>query len=208
MSRMPPRPPDECPYHKPFADGFDGCPAYQKQQFVPLNTQYAAMESVWTCSNLDFGRIPRRNWRHYGRCRLGDTQRRLEWVVEVRDDRLAVVRAMQRDLSPLLAQQTVELWSAKGRQLASPHGSQEFAAATSDLLHKGNQFLTACEAYFEEHSAEMDLLSLPIDTTMNLFRELIYRWVDQPNAEIPTVSESALERFPEEARILFTPPAA
>jgi hypothetical protein len=205
---MSTRPPDECPYHKPFADGFDACPAYQKQQFVPLNTQYSALESIWTCGNLDFGRIPRRSWRHYGRCRLGDEARRLNWVVEVRDDRLAVVRAMQRELSPMLAQQTVELWTAKGQQLASPHGSQEFAAATSDLLRKGNQFLTAIEAYFEEHAAEMAVLSLPIDTTMDLFRELIYRWVDQPNAEIPTVSESELLRFPEEARILFTPPAA
>jgi hypothetical protein len=208
LHAMTERPRDECPYTKPFPQNFDGCPAYQQTQFVPLDTQYRALEMVWTCGNLDMGRIAGEPWRHFGRCRVGDAQSRAAWVREVREDRLAVARSMQRDMAPLMTGPVTELWTIKGRQLAAAAGSEEHAAATAELLRKGNSFLTRVEAYFEDHSGDMDRLNLPIDATMDLFREIIYRWVDQPNAEIPTINEAALSRFPEEARALLMPESA
>lgn len=205
---MSDRPRDECPYPKPFAEDFDGCPAYQQTQFVPLDTQYRPLDMVNTCANLDMGRIAGAPWRHFGRCRVGDAQSRQAWVREVREDRLAVARAMQRDMAPLMAGRVTELWTIKGRQLAAAAGSEEHASATAELMRRGNSFLTRIEAYFEDHNDDMGRLNLPIDATMDLFREIIYRWVDQPNAEIPTINEAALSRFPEEARVLLMPESA
>jgi hypothetical protein len=202
------RPHDECPHRKPFPAGFEGCPAYQQTQFVPLDTQYRTLQSIWTCGNLDFGRIPGAPWRHFGRCRLGDERNRLAWVGQVRADRLAIARAMQRDMAPLLSELVTELWAVKGRQLAAPAGSEQHADATADLLALGNVFLTRMEEFLEDHSAEMGELRVPVALTVELFREIVYRWVDQPNAEIPTISEASLARFPEEARLLLLPESA
>ena len=205
---MSERPRDECPYHKPFAEGFDGCPAFQGQQFVPLDTQYRTLDMIVTCSNLDMGRIADAPWRHFARCRIGDRQQRLIWVGRVREDRLAVARAMQQEMAPMLASLVTELWAHKGRQLASASGTEEHAAATAELMRLGNRFLTRCEEFLEEHGDDMHLLRLPVDATMELFRDIVYRWIDQPNAEIPTVNEASLARFPEEARILMLPESA
>lgn len=207
-SAMSERPRDACPYHRPFADAFSACPAFQANQFVPLDTQYRALDMILTCANLDLGRIPGAPWRHFARCRIGDEQQRLAWVGRVREDRLAVARAMQREMAPMLAGMVTELWALKGRQLASASGTEEHAAATAELMRLGNRFLTRTEEFFEEHSAEMQALRLPIDATMDLFRDIVYRWIDQPNAEVPQVSEAALARFPEEARILMLPESA
>jgi hypothetical protein len=119
-----------------------------------------------------------------------------------------VARVLQRDMAPLVSGQAVELWGLKGRQLASATGSEEHAAATAELLRQGNVFLTRIEEFLEAHSEELGRLDLPVSATMDLFREIIYSWVDQPNAEIPTVSEASLARFPEEARALLMPESA
>lgn len=205
---MPQRPGEECPYAKPFDADFDACPAYQQAQFVPLDTQYRTLDSIWTCGNLDMGRIPGAPWRHFARCRIGDEAARLQWVSRVREDRLALARQMQREMAPLLAEQVSELWGLKGRQLAAAAGSEEHAAATSQLMRRGNDFLTAIERFLEEHSGDMRRLEVPIGATMELFRDIVYRWVDQPNAEIPQINEAALERFPAEARVLLMPESA
>lgn len=205
---MSDRPGDECPYAKPFGAEFDACPAYQQTQFVPLDTQYRTLDSIWTCSNLDLGRITGAPWRHFARCRIGDAQARRAWVRNVREDRLAVARGMQRAMAPLMAERVTELWALKGRQLAAPTGSEDHAAATAELLRRGNDFLTAIEGFFEDNAGDMRRLDLPIDATVDLFREIVYRWVDQPNAEIPQINEAALSRFPEEARALLMPESA
>ena len=202
------RPGDECPYRKPFAEGFNDCPAYQRTQFVPLDTQYRPLASIWTCVNLDFGRMPRAQWRHFARCRVGTAEDRLAWVAQVREDRLTVVRAIQAEMAPMMAKQVTDLWTAKGRQLAAAAGTEEHEDASAELGRLIQRFLTSTEAFFEDHDREMAVLSLPISATMDLFRELLDSWAEQPNAEVPTVSEAALARFPEEARILFTPESA
>jgi hypothetical protein len=207
-SAMPERPADECPYRKPFGSEFEDCPSYQQTQFVPLDTQYRPLDSVWTCGNLDIGRVGGSPWRHFGRCRIGSAESRMAWVGRMREDRLAVTRAMQRELAPLMADQVTALWGLKGRQLAAPAGSQDHATATAELMRQGNAFLLFFERWFEEHDDVMRRLNLPIGATMELFREIVYAWIDQPNAEIPTISPEALERFPEEARILLMPESA
>jgi hypothetical protein len=207
-SPMSPRPADECPYRKPFPEAFDGCPAFQQNQFVPLDTHYRPLESIWTCGNLDMGRIAGAPWRHFGRCRIGTAENRLAWVHSMREDRLAITRAMQREMAPLLAEQVTELWTLKGRQLAAAAGTEDHAAATAALMRQGTSFLTRIEAFLEDRASDMHKLDLPLDATMDLFREIVYRWVDQPNAEIPTIAPEALERFPEEARILLLPESA
>jgi hypothetical protein len=205
---MPERPRDECPHHRPFNEGFEGCPAFQQSQFVPLNTQYRPLDSLWTCTNLDIGRIPTAPWRHFARCRIGDARSRLAWVGRVREDRVAVARALQREMAPLMAGRVAELWALKGRQLATAAGTEEHASATAELLRQGNVFLSTMDAFLEDHSAEMQHLGVPIEATVDLFREIVYRWVDQPNAEIPTIGPEALENFPEEARVLLLPESA
>lgn len=207
MRRMDSRPRDECPYHRPFPDGFRQCPAYQPAQFIPLDMEYRVLAPIWTCNHLDVRTMPTGPHRHYARCRLGDAAARVAHVEMLHADRIAILQAMQEDLAAAIGGLGSEMWAAKGRQLQAGPGSPDHAAATGDLRKLGQRVMVSVEAFLEDHSQDLVRLGLPMDACRRLFEDLLEEWVEQPNAQPPEVSDRALARFPAEVRPLLRPQA-
>jgi hypothetical protein len=73
-------PPEACPYHRPFPQGFADCPAYRAEVYRPTTTGYADLEPVLTCIHLEPATVPQHASRFYARCRLGDAEARRRWA--------------------------------------------------------------------------------------------------------------------------------
>ena len=73
------RPADECPWPRPFPDGFDGCPAYLQRAFIPLNISDQPLTPVRTCGHLVSRRLPNGAAGWYAGCELGDAAARQRW---------------------------------------------------------------------------------------------------------------------------------
>lgn len=202
--RMAERPADRCPYTRPFPDDFHGCPAYQPNRFVALDTGYRPMPPIWTCSHLDAAAVPQRT-RFYAKCRIGNEAARAAWVASMRVDRLATIRALQDEMAPAFAELTTALWSAKANQLRSDNGSPEWREATARLHELGRHFMTTLEAMLEERAELYESLGFPLDACMRLFDDLVERWIAQPNTEVPEIPDSALEPFPPDTRVFLKP---
>lgn len=195
---------DRCPYRRPFPDSFHGCAAYQPGQFVPLDTAYRPLPSVWTCSHLDIG-VAHERHRFYPRCRIGDAGARTAWVEAQQVDRLRAIREMQDALNPMLTELVGALWAEKARQLRSSPSGPDLRAATARLYDLRAQFLTTLERFLEEHAELLARLGFPLGACITLFENLLDAWIAQPNAEVPEIPDSALEPFPPDTRVFFKP---
>lgn len=197
-------PADRCPYSRPFPEDFDDCAAYQPNRFVALDSGYRPMPVVWTCSWLEPAAAPQRN-RFYGRCRIGDAAARQAWVNAQPAGRLAAIRALSAELDPLMAEQTTALWVEKAAQLRSDSGTAEWREATARLRERAAHFMVTLDAYMEERSDQYLALGFPREPFMRLLEDLVERWIEQPNTEVPEIPDSALEQFPPDTRVFIKP---
>ena len=202
---MAARPVDECPYHRPFPDGFRACAAYQPAQYVPLDMHYRVLVPVWTCTHLDVKIVPSTNNRHYGRCRIGDEAARAAYVDELHADRIGVLRVLQESIVAGTAASGAEIWAAKGRQLQAPPGSADQDAATAELRRLAGQLVVAVDAFLEDHAAELARIGMPLDACRELVADMLEEWVTQRHARLPDISAKALDRFPADVRALLRP---
>jgi hypothetical protein len=201
------RPDDECPYPRPFAVDFDGCPAYQARQFIPLDTMYQPLDPVLTCRHLETRAMTERH-RWYAACALGDADARRRWVREVGAARLERLRAVQRALGAAIAPYTTRLWELKGQQLRALHDGKDPEPATGELRRLGGQMTEELSSFVKGHSQELAAIEMPPDATMQLVRAAVARFVDTHFATEVTleVPEELLKRFPEPVQSFFRPP--
>ena len=66
------RPADECPFQRPFPEGFDQCPAFRPQPFVPMDMSYRPLPPMLTCSHLLSRTLPKGKAGWYAACEIGD----------------------------------------------------------------------------------------------------------------------------------------
>jgi hypothetical protein len=74
------RPADECPWPRPFPEGFDQCPVFAPMPFRPVDSRDHPLEPVLTCRHLvsrPFDQ-PKAGW--YGACDLGDAAARRAYL--------------------------------------------------------------------------------------------------------------------------------
>src|ERR1700682_237267 len=74
------RPADECPWRRPFPEGFDECPVFVPQSFVPTDSRDRPLPAVLTCRHLvsrSFN-LPKVGW--YGACEIGDAAARRAYL--------------------------------------------------------------------------------------------------------------------------------
>lgn len=197
-------PADRCPHHRPFAEGFRGCPAYQPAHFVPLDTGYRPLGTIWTCGNLEPAPVPVQQYRRYPRCRIGDAVARDAWVFGQDSDRLAELRALSDELNPLLTDHVAALWAAKAEQLRADTEAAQLEA-TARMRALGDDFLGIVREFLVERDDRMAALGFPVKPTMTLFANLVENWVVQSSAEVPVIPDEDLEPFPPEARAFFKP---
>jgi len=197
-------PPDRCPHPRPFPDGFRTCPAYQPSQFVPLDTGYQPLATIWTCANLEPAAVPVQQHRRYPRCRVGDAPARDAWVAAQSGDRLAELRALSDELNPLLTEHIAALWAAKAEQLRADTEAAQLEA-TARMRALGDDFLGILREFLVERADRMTALGFPVRPTMRLFANVVETWVSQASAEVPVIPDADLEPFPPEARAFFKP---
>lgn len=200
------RPDDECPYSRPFAADFDGCPAYQARQFIPLDSLYQPLEPILTCRHLETRAMTQRH-RWYAACALGDAEARRRWVSQVGAGRLERIRAVQRELGSAVAPLTNRLWELKGRQLRALRDGQDPEPATSELRQLGAQMTDELSSFVKGHSHALAAIDMPPDATMQLARAAVDRFVDthfatEVSLEVP---DDLLKRFPEPVQTFFRP---
>jgi hypothetical protein len=201
------RPPDECPYHRPFPPGFRDCPAYRWTQLRPLDSRYRPLRAERTCQHLDVGTTATAG-RFYARCAVGSHEERVRWADPERERQLGVASALTTVMEQRLGELTELLWAAKARQLRaldSPDDSSGAAAATAELERLARRYMVDVEALLEDEIAKLQELNLPLDTLMELFREIFTRWIPQRSTETPAIPDELVERFPEQAWWLLRP---
>src|SRR3989442_5163686 len=70
---------DECRWRRPFPEGFDGCPVYLQQRFIPLDLNDNPLTPVRTCYHLLSRRLPDGTAGWYAACQIGDAAARQRW---------------------------------------------------------------------------------------------------------------------------------
>jgi hypothetical protein len=74
------RPADECPWRRPFPNGFDLCPVFVSQPYRTTDSRDRPLPPVLTCGHLvsrSFD-LPKVGW--YGACELGDAAARRAYL--------------------------------------------------------------------------------------------------------------------------------
>jgi hypothetical protein len=198
-------PADGCPYPRPFPPGFHDCPAHQPAYFIALTTGYEPMKPVWTCSRLVPGNVPGIPARFYGRCRIGDLERRLAWVEGLHAQRLATLRELSLELTGATATIAAELMSAKGAQLQAEPDTDEHAAATLRLRAVCDRWLRLFVAFLERHDASLRSIDFPPEALRTLIDEMLDEWIAQPHTAPPEISDEMMQLFPEDVHILLRP---
>lgn len=199
-----PRPADECPYQRPFPEHFDDCPAYAARRFVPFDSLDRPLKPIWTCNFLAPKRAVDKAHGYYACCSLGDVAARLAWVERIHKDRLDSVVRLQRATASLAQPYIVDIYAAKARQL---EGSDAGAEATNELETLLRRLEGEIVAFIDEHQAEFEAASMPIDACKEIITLAIRDMVDRRNSpsQAFTPPPSLLEHFLVEVRPLLFP---
>jgi hypothetical protein len=204
---MSKRPADECPYPRPFPPGFRDCPAYRSSLLMALDSRYRPLRPERTCQHLEVGTTTVAG-RFYARCAVGTAEDRARWADPERERQLAEAEALTAVMEERIGARTRELWAAKARQLqalSAPAERFEAEAATAHLENLARRYMVEVEALLEDEMERLNRLNLPLDTLMQLFREIFARWIPQRTTETPSIPDELVERFPEQAWWLLRP---
>ena len=77
------RPADECPFQRPFPEGFDQCPTFRPEPFAPMDTTGRPLVPMLTCGQLVTRSLANGKVGWYAACRIGDEAARRK-LAEVR----------------------------------------------------------------------------------------------------------------------------
>lgn len=198
------QPADRCPYRKPFAAGFDGCPAYTLAEFTALDLQHRPLPPVLSCRHLVVGSGPRPGG-HYPRCRIGDAAARLDWSQRVGKSRAGQLTALRDAARAAFRAHQARLWEAKGRTLRDVGDT----AAERDLGLAIDEFRVAADAFYRARERELADAGISVDSLLELVRRLLLRFQESrtgaPDDEIP---EELLSDLPADFRLLLQPDRA
>jgi len=66
------RPTDECPFRRPFPEGFDQCPTFRPQPFTPLDMNDRPLAPMLSCGQLVTRSLNNGKVGWYAACKIGD----------------------------------------------------------------------------------------------------------------------------------------
>ena len=206
MCRSMARPPDECPYPKPFPADFDDCPAFQQRQFIPLDTLYQPLQPVVTCRHLET-RALRERHRWYGACALGDAEARRRWATDVGTRRLAKISELQKQMGKAVSGEVKRLWQLKGQQLQAYRNGTATAALNAELRQLSDRAIVDLTAYLKSHTELLTEVGVPLDAMIELTRLSFDRFIEGRHSSEVTleVPDSVLDGLSEPVRAFFRP---
>ncbi|MDQ6709672.1 MAG: hypothetical protein M3Z11_03850 [Candidatus Dormibacteraeota bacterium] len=200
------RPPDACPYPKPFPADFDECPAFQPRQFIPLDTLYQPLQPVLTCRHLEIRSLTARH-RWYGACALGDAAARRTWAEEVGTSRLARIRGFQAEMGRAIRPELTRLWQLKGQQLQAFRANGDVATLTRELRELSDRAIEHLVTFMEGQTALLNEVGLPLSALVQLTKMAFDRFIEsRHSAEVSLdVPDSVLAGMSEPVRTFFRP---
>jgi len=200
------RPADACPFARPFPDDFQDCPAYQRTEFLAVDSQYRPLARHNSCRHLEVHSLPGRPVGFYAACGLGDAKARRGWVEQVDERRLEGIRAIGLGLGEATREVTRELWHAKSEQLRAIRAGQTGASHSRRMKMLAREYERQARAFLGTRSGEMEGLGLPVSACVELIGSVLEFWVAQQSMEGGyQVPEPILEKFPQEVRLLVRP---
>jgi hypothetical protein len=200
------RPADECPFQKPFAADFDGCPAYQPRQATDLDLSYRPLGRTSTCWHLISRSIPDSNHRWYGACVIGDAGSRESWAAAVGLERLKRIGALRQELAAVSARSAESLWELKARQTQARRSGGDPTPATEAMSGMATRLLNEIGLFLEARQALLKDLHLPLEACMELIRVALQHLTEQDSVEFTwEIPDAVLARFPEDARLFLKP---
>src|SRR6266851_3147458 len=152
---------DACTYSRPFPDDFRGCPAYQRIEFLAVDSQYRPLGRHNGCRHFEVHSLGGRAVGFYGACGLGDAEARRRWVERVDERRLEGIRAIGLGLGEATRDVTRELWHAKSEQLRAIRAGQTGASHGRRMKMLAREYERQARAFLGTRSGELEGLGLP-----------------------------------------------
>jgi hypothetical protein len=197
---------DACPFARPFPDGFRECPAFQRVEFMAVDSQYRPLGRHNSCRHLEAKSLGGRMVGFYGACGLGDAAARERWVARVDERRLEAIRALGLGLGEATREVTRELWHAKSEQLRASRNGQARTAPGRRMRALAREYERQARAYLEANAAQLEALDLPVSACVELVASALEFWVTRMSMEgAYQVPDPLLERFPRDVRLLIRP---
>lgn len=192
---------DRCPYPRPFAPDFSGCPTYQAVTFIPADSMNQRLATILTCRHLTSGNHPEPG-RFYPRCMLGTAAERATWLEMVNPERLDRVRVLQEEFDRFSWPHRERLFEAKARTLASTDPE-----ARRDLEQLLTGFLDATDHFLAERNERFREVGLPIGPLMQVIDEWSWAWFHSRELGSSHFSEERLSAFAPESQPFLRPAA-
>ena len=197
---------DACPFARPFAEGFAECPAYQRVEFMAVDSQYRSLGRHNGCRHLEAKSLGGRAAGYYAACALGDEEARRRWVERVDERRLEGIRALGIGRGEATREITRQIWQAKSDQLRATRAGRTGAAPGRRIRSLAREYELQARAYLEANSAQLESLGLPLAASLELVAGALDFWVTQASMEgAYQVPDLLLERFPREVQLLIRP---
>lgn len=201
----PVHPRDECPFSRPFPEGFAECPAYQAMGMVTLDIGYRPLGRVWSCRHLR----PQRHAaddRWYGSCIVGDVRDRERWAAAFGQDRLQKIEGLRQEMAAVTAPYAERLWQHKSRQLALIASGTDASPETRRLQSLTDRLALKLDALLRSRRDLLEEIQLPEAACRELIKVALDQLVSQQKADFQlSVPNEVLAKFPSEMRQFFRP---
>lgn len=196
------RPPDECPYEKPFPPGFTTCPAYAPRTYIALDLQYRTLPPVWTCNHLKLRRGVSGGG-FYAACALGEAPDRIAYAESLASDRVEFMRKTRAESVGFSTPLLQELWTLKGREMAATkrgdHAAMAAIAAQMKDLH--NRFTQAVDAHIKPFEEEGAALGIDIEAVAAMSKAYVtYMIASNSTINNWSIPDDLLARFPDDVK--------
>ena len=193
---------DRCVFPRPFADGFDACPAFQATSFIAADSRNKPLGTWRTCRHLGTGNDAENRGRFYPRCALGDEHQRLQWLAQVSPAKLDIVRALQEEFDQLSRPHRERLFDARTRFHSGPLS----ATREPELERLINAFLATIDRFLDQNEARFHDVGLPTEPLRQLIKEWVWAWVRTPELATPRFDGKPLAAFENPVRAFLGAP--
>jgi DNA-binding CsgD family transcriptional regulator len=195
------RPPDRCPYHRPFPVYFSDCPAYRPRRIATLDLGQRPTGSIWTCRNLEARQIGGAIvGRWFAACAIGVPAARERWAVERgRDDRLRAIDSLVQELASLTTPVALQFWELKQAQADAVGERRDPAPTTRAMEALGERFLNELEIVLQRRRTRLNEAGLSTDACLRFARATIDRLLPERAPAGWDDRFAVLMRLPEDA---------
>jgi hypothetical protein len=197
---------DACPFARPFPDDFQDCSAYQRIEFLAVDSQYRPLGRHNSCRHFEAHSLAGRGVGFYGACGLGDAETRKRWVERVDERRLEGIRGIGLGLGEATRDVTRELWHAKSEQLRAIRAGHTGSPHSRRMKMLAREYERQARAFLGTRTDELEGLGLPVAPCVELIASVLEFWVAQQSLDAAyQVPDPILEKFPKDVRLLVRP---